>query len=306
VTKVRSHPVRPKCRRAAPSPGPDRPEFLLRTAGSGRDRTSAPLRSCAPASSTSNSTVVPRSAASCRRPHTVSAARIEPDGASAPVIPPGNDPDRQGTRLILRRSATDLAGDPTAFHIPRAAPDLVTDAGEILPVHGPRPSRLAQVLRLVPADSRRIWPISSPVSRAIRKPRSSRPVWKPPPRDSRHNSMTGITIVTPCSEVLREPRKTVQEPKSRTPDKGQRPERLAFVERPQHECLQVLSQPVESLARIGFSASQRQGLLLHSVTVPFSSSSANSSHRRTARSSRGLRNRSACSLSRSSLTKPTC
>jgi hypothetical protein len=150
VPKVRSHPLRPTCSRAAPSPEPDRPEFPLQTAGSGRDRPSTPLRSSAPASSTRESTVVSRSAPSCRRPYTVSAARIEPDRTSAPVLSPRTGPDRGRARLILPRPVPAPQGVTTAFHFLRAVRDLVTNSGEILPAYGPRPSRFAPVVHLVP------------------------------------------------------------------------------------------------------------------------------------------------------------
>ena len=80
-------------------------------------------------------------------------------------------------------------------------------------------------------------------------------------------------------QIFREARQVVQEAERRSPNEGQRPERLTFIERPQHEGLEILPEPVQGQSGIGHAAHQCQRLLFHSITVPSSTSVANSSQR---------------------------
>ena len=107
-------------------------------------------------------------------------------------------------------------------------------------------------------------------------------------------------------EIFRESRQIVQEAQRRSSDEGHRPESLALVKRTQRERLEIFSKPVPGLSWIRHALDQGQGFLFHSATVPCPASDVICSHRWTARSRRGLRNRWLWRLSRSASICSTC
>jgi hypothetical protein len=174
---VGMHYLPAKRRRAGPSPGRGQPGFTLRTGFLGHELTGDGLRSWAPPSRATGRTVVCRPAPCCHVPHTVPAAGIAPVHVGAPMLSSGSDAGRRGARVILPRLAVGAQEARLLFAfcaLPRTGSPMLAGfcrfTDHDLPV-------LAQVLRVVPADSRRAGAMVA-ASASCRGPG----VWAPGPR----------------------------------------------------------------------------------------------------------------------------